>query len=458
MEQRENFGSRLGFLLVSAGCAIGIGNVWRFPFITGQYGGAAFVLLYLFFLVILGWPVMTMEFAVGRGSGKSASRGLEILSAGDGKKKWGWFKWFCIAGNYILMMYYTTVAGWMLSYVVKMARGTFAGMDVGGAGQVFSDSLASPSQQIIWMLVVTAIGFLVCARGLQNGVEKITKPMMLVLFALMVVLAVRSVTLEGAADGLAFYLIPNFKRAMEQGIWDVIFAAMGQAFFTLSLGIGSIAIFGSYIGKERSLPGESRTVIILDTFVAIMAGLIIFPSCFAYGVTPDAGPQLIFITLPEVFARMAGGRLWGTIFFIFMCFASLSTVIAVFENIIAMIMDAMDWSRSKSVAVNAVLLTLLSIPCPLGYNLLSRIQPLGAGSTILDFEDFIVSNNLLPIGSLVFVLFCCARFGWGFDGFLKEANTGEGAKFGSGLQVYFRWVLPVIILVILVGGYINFFR
>ena len=255
MEQRENFGSRLGFLLVSAGCAIGIGNVWRFPFITGQYGGAAFVLLYLFFLVILGWPVMTMEFAVGRGSGKSASRGLEILSAGDGKKKWGWFKWFCIAGNYILMMYYTTVAGWMLSYVVKMARGTFAGMDVGGAGQVFSDSLASPSQQIIWMLVVTAIGFLVCARGLQNGVEKITKPMMLVLFALMVVLAVRSVTLEGAADGLAFYLIPNFKRAMEQGIWDVIFAAMGQAFFTLSLGIGSIAIFGSYIGKERSLPG-----------------------------------------------------------------------------------------------------------------------------------------------------------------------------------------------------------
>ena len=356
------------------------------------------------------------------------------------------------------MMYYTTVAGWMLSYVVKMARGTFAGMDVGGAGQVFSDSLASPSQQIIWMLVVTAIGFLVCARGLQNGVEKITKPMMLVLFALMVVLAVRSVTLEGAADGLAFYLIPNFKRAMEQGIWDVIFAAMGQAFFTLSLGIGSIAIFGSYIGKERSLPGESRTVIILDTFVAIMAGLIIFPSCFAYGVTPDAGPQLIFITLPEVFARMAGGRIWGTIFFIFMCFASLSTVIAVFENIIAMIMDAMDWSRGKSVAVNAVLLTLLSIPCPLGYNLLSRIQPLGAGSTILDFEDFIVSNNLLPIGSLVFVLFCCARFGWGFDGFLKEANTGEGAKFGSGLQVYFRWVLPVIILVILVGGYINFFR
>ena len=275
---------------------------------------------------------------------------------------------------------------------------------------------------------------------------------------LMVVLAVRSVTLEGAADGLAFYLIPNFKRAMEQGIWDVIFAAMGQAFFTLSLGIGSIAIFGSYIGKERSLPGESRTVIILDTFVAIMAGLIIFPSCFAYGVTPDAGPQLIFITLPEVFARMAGGRIWGTIFFIFMCFASLSTVIAVFENIIAMIMDAMDWSRGKSVAVNAVLLTLLSIPCPLGYNLLSRIRPLGAGSTILDFEDFIVSNNLLPIGSLVFVLFCCARFGWGFDGFLKEANTGEGAKFGSGLQVYFRWVLPVIILVILVGGYINFFR
>ena len=322
MEQRENFGSRLGFLLVSAGCAIGIGNVWRFPFITGQYGGAAFVLLYLFFLVILGWPVMTMEFAVGRGSGKSASRGLEILSAGDGKKKWGWFKWFCIAGNYILMMYYTTVAGWMLSYVVKMARGTFAGMDVGRAGQVFSDSLASPSQQIIWMLVVTAIGFLVCARGLQNGVEKITKPMMLVLFALMVVLAVRSVTLEGAADGLAFYLIPNFKRAMEQGIWDVIFAAMGQAFFTLSLGIGSIAIFGSYIGKERSLPGESRTVIILDTFVAIMAGLIIFPSCFAYGVTPDAGPQLIFITLPEVFARMAGGRIWGTLFFIFMCFES----------------------------------------------------------------------------------------------------------------------------------------
>ncbi len=451
---RENFASRWGFLLVSAGCAIGIGNVWRFPFITGQYGGALFVLLYLVFLLILGWPVMTMELAVGRGSGQSAARGLEILSSGDGKKKWGWFKWLCIAGNYLLMMYYTTVAGWMLIYVVKMIKGDFQGIDQGGAAAVFGDMLGNPGMLMVGMLAATAIGLLIVSRGLQNGVEKITKPMMVMLLLLMLVLAVRSITLEGASTGLKFYLVPNMDILKEKSVWEVVFAAMGQAFFTLSLGIGSIAIFGSYIGRDRSLPGEAITVIGLDTFVAIMAGLIIFPSCFAYNVTPDAGPSLIFITLPEVFAQMSGGRFWGSLFFVFLCFASMSTVIAVFENIVAMTMDASKMSRGKAVLITAVLLTLLSIPCPLGYNVLSFIQPLGEGSTILDFEDFIVSNNLLPIGSLLFVLFCTARYGWGYKNFLKEANTGEGIKMSEKLRFYCAYILPAIVIVILIGGYL----
>ncbi len=457
MKERENFSSRLGFLLVSAGSAIGIGNVWRFPYITGQYGGAAFVVLYLFFLVVLGWPIMTMEFGVGRGSGLSAGRGFVKLAPEKTKKKWGASTVFFIIGNYMLMMYYTTVAGWMLNYVYRMAAGEFVDIQEGQAGEIFNQSLSQPGTQIIWMLVAIAIGLLVCSRGLQNGVEKITKPMMIALFLLMGVLAVRSITLPGSGAGLSFYLIPDFSKAIDQGLWTVIFAAMGQAFFTLSLGIGSLQIFGSYIGKEKSLPSEAATVIVLDTIVAIMAGLIIFPSCFSYNIEPGQGPGLIFVTLPEVFHNMAGGRVWGTLFFIFMCFASLSTVIAVFENIIAIVMDAFGWDRKKSVVINGILLAVLSLPCPLGFNVLSGIQPMGAGSTILDFEDFIVSNNILPIGCLLYVAFCCTNMGWGIKNYFKEINTGDGIKFSEKLGAYFRFVLPLVILVIFIGGYINTF-
>ena len=455
MEERESFRSRLGFILVSAGCAIGIGNVWRFPFITGQYGGAAFVLLYLFFLVVLGWPVMTMEFAVGRGSGKSVGSAFKLL--GPKGSRWHLFSWFGIAGNYLLMMYYTTVAGWMLQYAWKMLRGDFVGLQQGGAGQIFGAMLGDATGQLFWMLVATAVGLWVVSLGLEGGVEKITKPMMLALLVLMVLLAGHALSLEGGIKGLEFYLVPDFDRAFKQGIWTVVYAAMGQAFFTLSLGIGALTIFGSYIGREKSLPGESRTVILLDTFVALMSGLIIFPCCFAYSVTPDAGPSLIFITLPEVFARMIGGRIWGTLFFVFMCFASMSTVIAVFENIIAMTMDSAGWNRKKAVLINAVLLVVLSIPCPLGYNVLSWVQPLGAGSTILDFEDFLVSDNLLPLGSLIYVLFCCTRYGWGLDKFLQEANAGEGEKMPASLGGYLTYVLPWVIAIILVAGYVNRF-
>ena len=459
MQERENFKSRLGFLLVSAGSAIGIGNVWRFPFITGQYGGAFFVLIYLFFLLVMGWPVMTMEFAVGRASRQSAGKSFETLSVGGKKSRWRFCSVFAVIGNYLLMMYYTTVSGWMLNYVFKMAGGLFSGMEEGQAADLFSSALSSPAQQVIWMLAAIALGLFVVSRGLQNGVEKVTTPMMVALFFLMVVLSIRSVTLPGAREGLKFYLLPDFQRAFEQGIWNVVYAAMGQAFFTLSLGIGALTIFGSYIGRENTLPRESRTVILLDTFVAIMAGLIIFPSCFAYGVEPSAGPQLIFITLPEVFAQMAGGRIWGSLFFIFMCFASMSTVIATFENIIAMSMDIFGWDRKKSVLINAVLLTLLSLPCPLGYNILSGIQPLGAGSTILDFEDFLVSGNILPAGALIYVLFCCGsgKTGWGFDRFLAEANSGKGVRFSEKFRFYLKYILPAIILVILLAGYINQF-
>lgn len=462
MEQRESFGSRLGFLLVSAGCAIGIGNVWRFPYITGQYGGAAFVLLYLFFLVIMGWPVMTMEFAIGRGAQKSAGRSFEVLAARGSRSKWRHYSWFAIIGCYLLMMYYTTVAGWMLNYVFKMAGGSFEGMKAGGSAEIFTAMLESPSQEVIWMLAAVAAGILVVAQGLQNGVEKITKPMMIALFLLMVVLAVRSITLPGAGEGLKFYLVPDFRRALSDAeghsrLWDVIYAAMGQAFFTLSLGIGALTIFGSYIGKDRALPGESRTVIILDTTVALLAGLIIFPSCFSYDVDVSQGPGLVFVTLPEVFAQMKGGRVWGTLFFIFMCFASLSTVIAVFENIIAMTMDKFEISRKRSVCVNGILIAVLSVPCALGYNVLSFVQPLGAGSTILDFEDFLVSNNLLPLGSLLYVLFCTRKSGWGWDNFLREANAGKGTKFSARFRGYLTYILPLAILVVLIGGYVNKF-
>ena len=456
VEKRESFSSRLGFLLISAGCAIGLGNVWRFPYITGKYGGAAFVLVYLLFLVIMGLPVMVMEFAVGRASQRSIAMSFQALEPKG--SRWHLYSWIGIAGNYLLMMFYTTVAGWLLLYFVKMAKGDFAGLDSVGVANEYASLMQEPGLMTVFMVIVVLLCMLVCSRGLQNGVEKVNKAMMLCLLMVMVVLAFRSVTLDGAAEGLKFYLMPDFHNLMYDAdgnmiLGEAIFAAMGQAFFTLSLGIGALAIFGSYIGKERALTGEAVSICVLDTFVALMSGLIIFPSCFAYNVQPDSGPSLIFITLPNVFNAMAGGRLWGTLFFLFMTFASLSTVIAVFENIISFTMDLKGWDRKKAVLINLVGVLVLSMPCVLGYNVWSGITPLGAGSTILDLEDFIVSNNLLPLGSLVYLLFCTTKPGWGYENFLKETNTGKGMKFPRQIAFYVKYILPLIVLFIFVMGY-----
>ena len=420
MENRERFASRLGFLLISAGCAIGLGNVWRFPYITGRYGGAAFVVLYLIFLVILGMPVMVMEFAVGRASQKSCARSFERLEPKG--SKWHWYKWMGFGGCYLLMMFYTSVSGWMLSYIVKNAAGTFEGLDSAAVSDVFSTMLANPAEQVGWMLVSVAIGFAICSLGLQNGVERITKWMMACLFLIMIVLCVRSVTLDGAGEGLKFYLVPDFGKMFEgatlgeklTNFGEAVYAAMGQSFFTLSLGIGAMAIFGSYIGKERRLTGEALSIGVLDTTVALMAGLIIFPACSAFGVDPGEGPSLVFITLPSVFNQMWGGRLWGALFFLFMSCAALSTVIAVFENLISFSMDQWNWSRKKAVAVNGVAVTLLSLPCALGPSLLSFVS-LPAIGDIQSIEDFLVSNNILPLGSLVYLVFCVSKRGWGWD-------------------------------------------
>lgn len=454
MKERETFASRLGFVLISAGCAIGLGNVWRFPYIVGQYGGAAFVLVYLFFLVIMGLPIMAMEFSVGRASRKSIAVSFHALEPKG--TKWHWYSWFGMAGNYMLMMFYTTVAGWMLLYFVKMAKGDFVGLDPAGVGAAFDGMLANPGVMLAFMALVVLLGMAVCGQGLRGGVEKITKVMMLCLLALLVILAIRAVTLPGAAKGLEFYLMPDFKSLFytDDGkfrLGEVIFAAMGQAFFTLSLGIGAMAIFGSYIGKERRLLGEAVNVTILDTFVAFVAGLIIFPSAFAFGVTPDAGPSLIFVTLPNIFNAMPGGRLWGALFFLFMSFAAMSTIIAVFENIISFPMDKWGWSRKKSVAMNLPLIFVLSLPCLLGFNLWGGVSILGGG--IMDFEDFILSNNLLPLGSLIYLLFCVSKSGWGWDNFLSEANEGQGLRFPKGLRAYMKWVVPIMILFIFLMGY-----
>ena len=449
MENRENFKSRIGFIMTSAGCAIGLGNVWRFPFITGQYGGAAFVLFYLLFLVLLGAPIMVMEFAVGRASGKSAVRSFHELEPKG--SKWHVFGYFAAAGNYLLMMFYTTVAGWMFAYIFKSARGTFSGLNAEQIGGVFGTMLANPVEQLCWMTAVIIIGFLICMGGLKNGVEKASTIIMTSLLFLMLILVVRAVTLPGAGKGLAFYLKPDFSKMAQNGWGEVIFAAMGQAFFTLSLGIGALAIFGSYIGKEKALTGEALHIITLDTFVALMAGFIIFPACFAFGVNPGQGPGLIFVTLPNIFNSMLLGRLWGTLFFVFMSFAALSTVIAVFENIIAFAMDRNGWSRKKAVIVNIVLVLVLSIPCTLGFNVWSNIVIPKIGN-IQDIEDFIVSNNLLPLGSLVYLVFCTSRYGWGFDNYLEEVNTGEGTKMPHWIRNYLRFVLPVLILIIIING------
>lgn len=451
MEERETFGSRLGFLLISAGCAIGLGNVWRFPSIAGQYGGAAFVLIYLFFLLILGLPILVMEFSVGRASRKSAAASFRVLEPPG--TKWHLFSGFAVAGNYLLMMFYTTVGGWMLAYCFKTAAGQMNGLSTDGVKQSFDHLLAQPGEMVFWMVLVVLIGFGVCSLGLRGGVERITKIMMVCLLLFMAVLAVRSVLLPGGAEGLRFYLMPDFSKMAEKGIGDTIFAAMGQAFFTLSIGMGSMTIFGSYIGREQSLTGESVRITVLDTLVALTAGLIIFPACFAFGVQPDSGPSLVFITLPNIFNQMGGGQLWGTLFFLFLSFAALSTIIAVFENIVSFGMDLRGWSRRKSVLINLVLILVLSLPCVLGFNLLSGIQPFGAGSTIQDLEDFLVSNNVLPLGSLVYLMFCVSRYGWGWDKFTAEANAGKGMKFPKTMRLYVTYVLPAIILVIFVQGY-----
>ena len=448
--EREKLKSRLGFILLSAGCAIGIGNVWKFPYMAGQGGGGAFVLFYLLFLVILGLPIMTMEFAVGRASHKSPVRAYQALEKPG--QKWHIHGYFTLIGCYLLMMFYTTVAGWMLHYFYMTAAGKLVGLDADQVAGKFTEMLASPLTMGFWMVVVVAIGIFVCARGLQNGLEKVTKVMMIALLVIMVVLAVNSMFMPGAKEGLTFFLVPDFERMKEVGIVNTLVGAMNQAFFTLSLGIGAMAIFGSYIGKEHALLGESVRVVVLDTFVAITAGLIIFPACFSFGISPDAGPSLIFITLPNVFTNMAGGRLWGALFFLFMTFASFSTVIAVFENIIACARENFGWDRRRACLVGAAALVVLGLPCALGYNVWSGIQPMGAGSTVLDFEDFLVSNVLLPGGSLVYLLFCVTKWGWGFDKYTAECNTGSGLKMPQWVKPYFKYVLPVLIAVILVQG------
>ncbi len=448
--KREKLSSRLGFILLSAGCAIGIGNVWKFPFITGQYGGGAFVLIYIFFLVVLGLPVMTMEFAVGRASQKSPVRAYNALEKPG--QKWHLHGYVAMAGNYILMMLYTTVCGWMLYYFYQTVTGKFVGASTETVNTIFSDMLASPAAMGGLMMAVVIIGFFICSIGLQKGLERITKFMMIALLIVMVALAINSIFMDGGSEGLAFYLKPDFKRMTEIGIVDTVVAAMNQAFFTLSLGIGAMAIFGSYIGKERSLLGEAVNVAVLDTFVAITAGLIIFPACFAFDVAPDSGPSLIFITLPNVFNHIPLGRLWGSLFFVFMAFAAFSTVLAVFENILSCTMDLTGWSRRKASVINAIAIIILSWPCVLGYNLWSGFQPFGPGSAVLDLEDFVVSNVLLPLGSLVYLLFCVSRYGWGWKNYCQEANTGKGLKIQNWMRVYITYILPIMILCIFLIG------
>lgn len=447
--ERESFRSRLGFLLVSAGCAIGIGNVWRFPYITGKNGGGYFVLFYLICLLVMGVPVLTMELAVGRASRKSAVLSYKKLEKPG--QKWHIHGWFCLAGCYLLMMYYTTVTGWMVSYFGRFLTGAFtAGMTAEAVSGVFGTLLSSPGEMAIWTEIVVLLGFVVCSFGLRNGLERISKIMMLALLALIVLLAVHSLTLPGAKEGMKFYLLPSVDSIRENGLGNLIVDAMNQAFFTLSLGIAAMEIFGSYMSEQHALAGEAVRICALDTLVALMAGTIIFPACFSFGVKPNQGASLIFETLPNVFVNMKGGRLWGTLFFLFMIFASFSTVLAVLENIISVCMDTFGWSRKKAALINGLLLAVLSLPCVLGFNVWSHVQLGGRG--VLDMEDFAVSNLLLPIGSLVYLLFCVTKWGWGFDKYLAEANRGSGLKLSPKLKPYFQWVLPVLILLILVQG------
>ena len=455
MDKRETFASRFGFILVSAGCAIGIGNVWKFPYICGMYGGAAFIVMYLLFLVLLGFPILVSEFAVGRGSQLGMGRAFEKLEPQG--TKWHNLKWISIIGCFLLMSFYTMVGGWMLYYAYLEITGRLSGLSVEQVGNVFGEMLGQPQTMGLWAFVAIAVSFGICSLGVKNGVEKITKIMMSLLIILMLALAVNSATLPNAREGFEFYLLPDFKSVKEQGFGTAVFAAMSHAFFTLSLGIGAMEIFGSYLGKEKRLGGEAISVMVLDTFVALTAGFIIIPACFAFGVQPDSGPSLLFITLPNLFNQMAGGRVWGSLFFVFMSFAALSTIVAVFENLIATFMDMKGWTRGKSVGVNFVIVTAISVPAILGFNVLSRIQPLGQGTGIMDLEDFIVSYNLLPLGSLLFVMFCVRKNGWGFDNFIKEANTGSGVKFPAWSRVYMQYVLPIIVTAVYLKGYYDFF-
>lgn len=450
---REQLKSRLGFILLSAGCAIGIGNVWKFPYVTGENGGGLFVLIYLFFLIIFGVPIMTMEFSMGRAAQKSPVKLYQQLQKKG--QKWHIHGIFSLVGNYLLMMFYTTVSGWMLRYFVSTAAGDFTGLDTAGIKSYYNGMLADPVTMIIYLAVIIAVGALVCSFSLQGGLEKITKVMMSALIVIMVILAVNSIFTKGGAEGLSFYLLPDISKIQDKGIGNVIVAAMNQSFFTLSIGIGSMAIFGSYIGKDRSLLGESVNIALLDTFVAITSGLIIFPACFAYSVDVNSGPELIFLTLPNIFNNMPLGRLWGSLFFAFMSFAALSTVLAVFENITSCTRDLTGWSRKKASLINGISLFVLSIPCVLGFNLLKDVAPLGKGTNIMDFEDFLVNNIILPLGSLVIVLFCTRRIGWGWDNFVGEANQGKGLKVQKWMKGYMTYVLPVVILIVFIVGLVS---
>lgn len=454
--KREQFGSRLGFILVSAGCAIGLGNVWKFPYMAGKYGGAAFILIYLIFLVVLGLPIIVCEFSVGRASQKSIATSYNTLEPSG--SRWHYTRWVAIAGNYLLVMFYSMVGGWMLYYCFRMARGEFVNVSARQVADKYDSMLASVPTLAGWTLLVILISFGICSIGLQKGVEKIMKVTMLCLLAIMVVLTVRSVTLSGSSEGLSFFLIPDFRRMMENGIGNVIFGAMSQAFFTLSIGMGGMAIFGSYLDKKRSLAGESVSIVLLDTCVALMAGLIVIPSCFAFGVEPDAGPGLVFITLPNIFTQMPGGRLWGSLFFLFLFCAALSTIVGVFENIVSFGMDLFGWKRRKAVGINIVAIACLSIPCILGFSVWAGFQPLGSGTNIMDLEDFLVSNNILPLGSVVYLLFCTHKNGWGWENFIREANSGNGLKFPQKVRFYMTHILPWIVVVIYLKGYYDMFR
>ena len=455
MKERESLGSRLGFLLLSAGCAIGVGNVWRFPYMAGQNGGGLFVLIYLACLILLGVPVMTMEYAMGRATRKSILPAYRMLEPKG--TKWHIMGYFAIAGNYVLLMFYSIVSGWMLRYFVLMVSGAFTGATSEVISQRFGDMMGSPATLIFFMLITMLITISICSAGLQNGVERITKWMMIALIVIMIVLGIHSLMLPGSAEGVAFYLMPNMENINKVGLGNVVYGALNQSFFTLSLGMGGMEIFGSYIGKERSLVGEALVVAGLDTFVAIVAGFIVIPACFAFGISPDSGPSLIFLTLPSIFANMSMGRLWGSLFFLFLYFAALSTMIGVFENDVSFSIDLLGMDRKKAALIAGVIITLGSVPCALGFNVWSAFEPLKAGNCIMDLEDFFVSNLVLPIGSLICCLFCSMKYGWGFDNYLKEVNTGDGLKVSPALRVYFKYILPCIIGFLVVYGIVTYF-